>query len=177
MCCRCSPTHKAQVVKLLQQHTKRPVCAVGEWWGVGGGHRQSKPATTSCKEYLIPQLYKRKLHLFLEYCTTSLHTYTCTCVYTYTSCEYLHVHIHTCVHGRERGVHVHVGDGGNDVSMIQAANVGLGIVGKVSFAWFLTDHTSKQIHHTAPPSHVLSPGGQAGISGGRFLHHSIQTHQ
>ena len=25
------------------------------------------------------------------------------------------------------------GDGGNDVSMIQAANVGLGIVGKVSF--------------------------------------------
>lgn len=29
---------------------------------------------------------------------------------------------------------IHVpGDGGNDVSMIQAANVGLGIVGKVSF--------------------------------------------
>jgi phospholipid-translocating ATPase len=50
VCCRCSPTHKAQVVRLLQQHTKRPVCAVG--------------------------------------------------------------------------------DGGNDVSMIQAANVGLGIVGK-----------------------------------------------
>ena len=30
VCCRCSPTHKAQVVRLLQEHSKRPVCAVGE---------------------------------------------------------------------------------------------------------------------------------------------------
>ena len=50
VCCRCSPTHKAQVVKLLQSQTKKPVCSIG--------------------------------------------------------------------------------DGGNDVSMIQAANVGIGIVGK-----------------------------------------------
>jgi phospholipid-translocating ATPase len=50
VCCRCSPTHKAQVVQLIKKHTKRPTCAVG--------------------------------------------------------------------------------DGGNDVSMIQAANVGIGIVGK-----------------------------------------------
>lgn len=50
ICCRCSPTHKAQIVNLLQRHTKRPVCAIG--------------------------------------------------------------------------------DGGNDVSMIQAANVGIGILGK-----------------------------------------------
>ena len=50
ICCRCSPTHKAQVVSLLRNHTHKPVCAVG--------------------------------------------------------------------------------DGGNDVSMIQAANVGVGIVGK-----------------------------------------------
>jgi len=50
VCCRCSPTHKAQVVKLLRTHTKKLVCAIG--------------------------------------------------------------------------------DGGNDVSMIQAANVGIGIVGK-----------------------------------------------
>lgn len=28
---------------------------------------------------------------------------------------------------------ISTGDGGNDVSMIQAANVGIGIVGKVSF--------------------------------------------
>ena len=50
VCCRCSPTHKAQVVRLLRNHTHKPVCAVG--------------------------------------------------------------------------------DGGNDVSMIQAANVGVGLVGK-----------------------------------------------
>ena len=35
-----------------------------------------------------------------------------------------------CVIGRVPVCH-HVGDGGNDVSMIQAANVGIGIVGKV----------------------------------------------
>ena len=29
VCCRCSPTHKAQVVSLLRTHTKRPICAIG----------------------------------------------------------------------------------------------------------------------------------------------------
>ncbi|KAL5466772.1 hypothetical protein EMCRGX_G030921 [Ephydatia muelleri] len=37
ICCRCSPTHKAQVVSLLQQHTKRPVCAIVTHWGHGSG--------------------------------------------------------------------------------------------------------------------------------------------
>ena len=32
---------------------------------------------------------------------------------------------------RQYTVYHHTGDGGNDVSMIQAANVGIGIVGKV----------------------------------------------
>lgn len=30
VCCRCSPTHKAQVVRLLRGHTKKPVCAIGD---------------------------------------------------------------------------------------------------------------------------------------------------
>jgi len=35
------------------------------------------------------------------------------------------------------------GDGGNDVSMIQAANVGVGIIGKVCIGLFhLTDSTT-----------------------------------
>lgn len=30
VCCRCSPTQKAQIVKLLQQHTANRTCAIGE---------------------------------------------------------------------------------------------------------------------------------------------------
>lgn len=30
VCCRCSPTQKAHIVKLLQQHTGRRTCAIGE---------------------------------------------------------------------------------------------------------------------------------------------------
>lgn len=30
VCCRCSPTQKARIVKLLQQHTRRRTCAIGE---------------------------------------------------------------------------------------------------------------------------------------------------
>lgn len=30
VCCRCSPTQKARIVKLLQRHTRRRTCAIGE---------------------------------------------------------------------------------------------------------------------------------------------------
>lgn len=30
VCCRCSPTQKAQIVTLLQQHTANRTCAIGE---------------------------------------------------------------------------------------------------------------------------------------------------
>lgn len=30
VCCRCSPTQKARIVKLLRQHTHRRTCAIGE---------------------------------------------------------------------------------------------------------------------------------------------------
>lgn len=32
VCCRCSPTQKAQIVTLLQQHTANRTCAIGECW-------------------------------------------------------------------------------------------------------------------------------------------------
>lgn len=31
VCCRCSPTQKAHIVKLLQQHAGRRTCAIGEF--------------------------------------------------------------------------------------------------------------------------------------------------
>lgn len=34
VCCRCSPTQKAQIVTLLQQHTANRTCAIGERWQV-----------------------------------------------------------------------------------------------------------------------------------------------
>ena len=30
VCCRCLPTHKAQIVNLIKAYTKRPTCAVGK---------------------------------------------------------------------------------------------------------------------------------------------------
>lgn len=30
VCCRCSPTQKAQIVRLLQQHTANRTCAIGK---------------------------------------------------------------------------------------------------------------------------------------------------
>lgn len=32
VCCRCSPTQKAQIVTLLQQHTANRTCAIGKSW-------------------------------------------------------------------------------------------------------------------------------------------------
>lgn len=37
VCCRCSPTQKAHIVKLLQQHTGRRTCAIGERPHTGAG--------------------------------------------------------------------------------------------------------------------------------------------
>lgn len=34
VCCRCSPTQKAQIVTLLQQHTANRTCAIGECWQI-----------------------------------------------------------------------------------------------------------------------------------------------
>lgn len=31
VCCRCTPTQKAQIVRLLQERTGKLTCAVGEW--------------------------------------------------------------------------------------------------------------------------------------------------
>lgn len=36
VCCRCSPTQKAHIAKLLQQHTGKRTCAIGETLGVWG---------------------------------------------------------------------------------------------------------------------------------------------
>lgn len=31
VCCRCAPTQKAQIVRLLQERTGKLTCAVGRW--------------------------------------------------------------------------------------------------------------------------------------------------
>lgn len=77
VCCRCSPTQKAQIVMLLQQHTANRTCAIGETADRGGGGSlRLKRASLKCSSLVT-------------------------------------------------------GDGGNDVSMIQAADCGIGIEGKV----------------------------------------------
>ncbi|KAM4029014.1 putative phospholipid-transporting ATPase IIB isoform 2-T2 [Anomaloglossus baeobatrachus] len=43
VCCRCSPTQKAQIVKLLQQHTGRRTCAIGD-----GGNDVSMIQAADC---------------------------------------------------------------------------------------------------------------------------------
>ena len=35
LCCRCSPSHKAQIVNLIKSCTKRLTWGVGETWAVG----------------------------------------------------------------------------------------------------------------------------------------------
>lgn len=30
VCCRCNPTQKAQVVSLIQEHTEKRTCAIGD---------------------------------------------------------------------------------------------------------------------------------------------------
>lgn len=75
------------------------------------------------------------------------------------------------------------GDGGNDVSMIQAAHCGIGIEGKVNnnlknrFRWFQSDIERHTCSVLTWDLGVSTPGGKAGVSGCRFLHHSVQTHR
>ena len=72
VCCRCSPEQKAQVVRLIQQHTGKRTAAIGK--------------------YVV---HHNLLLLII-------------------------IHVSQYV----------AGDGGNDVSMIQAASAGIGLVGK-----------------------------------------------
>lgn len=45
VCCRCAPTQKAQIVRLLQERTGKLTCAVGKLAWVGGGTpREEEPA-------------------------------------------------------------------------------------------------------------------------------------
>lgn len=44
VCCRCAPTQKAQIVRLLQERTGKLTCAVGKLaWVVGGTPRKEEP--------------------------------------------------------------------------------------------------------------------------------------
>ena len=38
LCCRCSPSHKAQIVNLIKSCTKRLTWAVGEMWALKSAH-------------------------------------------------------------------------------------------------------------------------------------------
>ena len=42
VCCRCAPTQKAQIVRLLQERTGKLTCAVGES-PQGGGYHDGGP--------------------------------------------------------------------------------------------------------------------------------------
>lgn len=100
VCCRCSPTQKAHIVKLLQQHTGRRTCAIGERPHAPGRAPRSPLAGLHRHDTRGP-----------DPCLLS---------------------------AREAGpagpphtLFPASGDGGNDVSMIQAADCGIGIEGKV----------------------------------------------
>lgn len=44
VCCRCAPTQKAQIVRLLQERTGKLTCAVGKpSWGAGGIPGEEEP--------------------------------------------------------------------------------------------------------------------------------------
>lgn len=44
VCCRCAPTQKAQIVRLLQERTGKLTCAVGKLaWVVGGSSEKEEP--------------------------------------------------------------------------------------------------------------------------------------
>lgn len=177
VCCRCSPTQKAQIVTLLQQHTANRTCAIGECWQImwqqalrardgllasvhkqpgkicqeesgwdGGG--EDVCAARPWGEENIKQCVKDRFCKTAQkgcfYCnsdTRLLFIYyflypqdgskntrreapseVC-CFY---NLRYQHEAFSKCVF-----VCFVTGDGGNDVSMIQAADCGIGIEGKV----------------------------------------------
>lgn len=111
VCCRCSPTQKAHIVKLLQQHTGRRTCAIGE-----RPHTGRRPVSLPAGPRLLSVREAPPPHTLFPAS----------------------------------------GDGGNDVSMIQAADCGIGIEGKVRRALSLPPH---------PPPHLL-PGAPAHAGGG-----------
>lgn len=48
VCCRCSPTQKARIVTLLQTHTRRRTCAIGERRAPGSRpDRHSRPTSAA----------------------------------------------------------------------------------------------------------------------------------
>lgn len=91
VCCRCSPTQKARIVTLLQTHTRRRTCAIGECRAPGSRPDPAQQADLGRVRAPHPRPSPR-------------------CLST-------------------------PGDGGNDVSMIQAADCGIGIEGKVRVSW------------------------------------------
>lgn len=116
VCCRCSPTQKAQIVTLLQQHTANRTCAIGE---------PADPGGVSCSNGIL------------------------------------------------RRSSVFTGDGGNDVSMIQAADCGIGIEGKVGGQ--IIGCQSWNSGGSRPSTAARFAGGEAGVAGCRLLHHTVQA--
>lgn len=49
VCCRCNPTQKAQVVSLIQQHTGKPTCAIGD-----GGNDVSMIQQADAGTFVLP---------------------------------------------------------------------------------------------------------------------------
>ncbi|UYV80522.1 ATP9A [Cordylochernes scorpioides] len=99
VCCRCSPTQKAEVVRLIQHHTKKKTCAIGKSLLAG-----NLRLTSHMQLFLVSAI----------------------------------------------GWLCGVGDGGNDVSMIQMADAGVGIEGKEGKqASLAADFSITQFKHIA----------------------------
>lgn len=49
VCCRCSPTQKAHIVKLLQHHTGKRTCAIGNSW-----HNPPSKSCNKCNQQVAP---------------------------------------------------------------------------------------------------------------------------
>lgn len=120
VCCRCSPTQKARIVKLLQTHAHKRTCAIGErrapW---------SRPAPP------LPWARDGTGRLFSSQRLST------------------------------------PGDGGNDVSMIQAADCGIGIEGKVR-VYPATRRGARRVlvrAHLRACAVAPAPGGRGGWPG------------
>lgn len=126
VCCRCSPTHKATVVQLLKTYTRKPVCAIGNQLALVS----VTPFSGTLSLYLSPSpfppppprlLFLSPLLFFLIL-------------------PFIPFLFHLPLIPSPSSSPSLSGDGGNDVSMIQAANAGIGIAGKVSHRFPLRIH-------------------------------------